>query len=343
MEMMKRRWGASAAALSTMAVGCAMMVGIDKDYHPRSCIDLLATCGPMGDESCCAITKVPGGMYDRGNDAQAPEPDPAPATVSDFRLDRFEITVGRFRKFVAAYPGSKPKTGAGAHPLIATSGWNAAWDMKLPADQAALRAELVNCDPQTSPQCFPTWTDKPEMNENLPMNTITWYEAFAFCAWDGGRLPTEAEWIYATAGGSEQRTYPWGSTAPDGVHSAYGCTEDGSGSQDCASTDILPVGSKPAGDGRFGQADLAGSLFEWNLDWYKSPYLTPCVNCACISCECTGCSSPGSVQVLRGGSWASTALLLSSSNIKDKFDSNRLAGSPALRLDYVGARCVRSP
>ena len=46
------------------------------------------------------------------------------------------------------------------------------------------------------------------------MNCVNWFEAYAFCIWDGGFLPSDTEWEYAAAGGSLQREYPWGSTAP---------------------------------------------------------------------------------------------------------------------------------
>ena len=90
----------------------------------------------------------------------------------------------------------------------------------------------------------------PGANESLPINCITWYEAFAFCAWDGGFLPTEAEWNYAAAGGSEQRAYPWSnpptSTTIDCSHANY---------DDCAAL------REPAGDGavnRVGSESPAG-------------------------------------------------------------------------------------
>jgi formylglycine-generating enzyme len=280
----------------------------------------LSSCGPNGDESCCASPVVAGGTYNRSNIPSYP------ATMSDFRLDRFEITVGRFRQFVAGYPGNKPAAGAGAHPLIPGSGWDSTLnDVNLPADQAALKS-VVKC-----PQ-FPTWTDMANGNEDLPMNCINWWVAFAFCAWDGGRLPTEAEWNYAAAAGSEQRQYPWGNAAPDATFAVYDCTGDGSAAQDCAFTDILKVGSRsPNGDGKWGQADLAGSVYEWNLDWWnldlKTSYLVPCNDCANLTTTQFG--------VIRGGGWFWGVLDLAS--------SFRNADGHGVNDRVLGARCARNP
>jgi len=286
---------------------------------PLSCTGLPSNCGPSADESCCNVKAVSGGTYNRSN---APS---APAMISDFRLDRFEITVGRFRKFVEAYPSNKPKANAGAHPLIAGSGWDAAWDANLPADQVALKSAL-KCD-----ATYQTWTDTPMANENLPMNCISWYEAFVFCAWEGGRLPTEAEWNYAAAGGNEQREYPWSNppnaTTIDVTYAVYMCAGDGSQAGICAFADILKVGSKsPKGDGRFGQADLAGSVWEWNLDVYDD-YNADCANCTNLSMI--------PLRMIRGGGWSQQAPLLLS--------SNRNVNSPELRGIYNGARCARTP
>jgi formylglycine-generating enzyme required for sulfatase activity len=171
-----------------------------------------------------------------------------------------------------------------------------------------------------SPPLLPTWTDAPGANENLPMNCVDWYDVFAFCAWDGGRLPTEAEWNSAAAGGGDQRDYPWGNTTPDGTYAVY-----------CPATpctfNVLTVGSKsPKGDGKWGQADLAGGMYEWNLDAWATAYSNPCSDCANLPL--------GSAEVLRGGSWFYDASHMLSSD-------HTLSEAPSYRGDSVGARCAR--
>jgi formylglycine-generating enzyme len=287
---------------------------------PASCVNLLEKCGPMQNESCCASLVVDGGTFNRSNDPIYP------ATLSSFRLDRFEVTVGRFRKFVEAYPTNKPAIDAGAHPLIEQSGWKEKWNDSLTADQMALRTALKTCG------AHPTWTDSATTQELLPINCVSWYEAFAFCAWDNARLATDAEWNYAAVGGNQQRYYPWSNPpsamliAPDVA--IYDCRGDGSAAQACALTDILAVGSlSPGGDGLWGHANLGGNMFEWLRDSYeptgKMP--VPCTDCADIT--------TASDQVVRGGGWASTS--------EDLMNTTRLPATPDLRDEQLGFRCAR--
>jgi formylglycine-generating enzyme len=266
------------------------------------------TCGPNGNGDCCAANLVPGGTYNRSNDASYP------ATVSSFRLDNYEITVGRFRKFVAGYPGNLPVAGAGKNPNDARdSGWDASWNAQMPADATALRS-AVGCDPRR------TWTDIAGSNESLPMTCITWHEAYAFCIWDGGRLPTEAEWNYAAAGGSEQREYPWSNPPSD-------LTIDSSYAVYGRASDTQKVGSRsPKGDGKWGQSDLAGDVWEWVTDWNATPYSKPCVNCSN--------STIADGRMFRGGGFADdpSGVLASS---RDHF------ALPMDRYIVGGARCAR--
>lgn len=271
---------------------------------------------------CCARNPVRGGTFYRSNDGSQP------ATVSDFKLDLFEVTVGRFRNFVNDGSGTRskpPAAGAGAHPAIANSGWTATMTSKLAFDTAEFVSEL-KCDANLA-----TWSDTPNGSETLPINCVDFYEAFAFCAWDGGRLPTEAEWNFAAAAGSAQRVYPWGATASPS-NACYDCacdgspTKSGAGSGQCARSDILPVGSFPAGAGKWGQRDLSGSVWEWTLDFYATPYPSPCTDCANLG--------SGSNRVLRGGSFTSIP--------SDGMTTVRNAsGVPAIRFPDTGFRCAR--
>jgi formylglycine-generating enzyme required for sulfatase activity len=268
--------------------------------QPR-CVGLASACGSAQDGTCCASALVPGGTFYRTYDGVDFTDQGYPATVSGFTLDKYEVTVGRFRQFFEAGNGTQanpPAAGAGAHPNIASSGWDSAWNSKLPADTAALR-QMLNCSEGAQ-----TWTDAPGANENKPLNCVDWFAAFAFCAWDGGRLPTEAEWNYAASGGSEQRYYPWSSPATsttiDSTYAVYGG----------GSTRAKFVGSKsPLGDGRWGHADLAGNVFEWMLDVYVDPYLSTCVDCARL----TG-ANLNAGHAVRGGDFNHGTTYLRSAN-----------------------------
>jgi formylglycine-generating enzyme required for sulfatase activity len=303
-----------------------------------SCMGLARTCGVNRGDDCCNSPVVPGDFpaesyfrsYDFAGDSNSGDVS-APASVSDFRLDKYEVTVGRFRAFVHAGTGTQanpPVSGAGAHLGIVGSGWDASWNNNLPATADAFAARL-KCD-----STFQTWTDTAADNEDRPINCVSWYEAMAFCVWDSGYLPTEAEWNYAAAGGSEQRAYPWskpaGALTLDASHASYevGSNCVGDGLPGCAITDLLVVGSKPAGDGRWGQSDLAGNVVELLLDW-NGAYPTPCTNCANLI--------PADFRVFRGGGFKDTAANLRT-GMRDFFDA-----FPASRAALFGVRCARPP
>jgi formylglycine-generating enzyme required for sulfatase activity len=211
-------------------------------------------------------------------------------------MDNYEITVGRFRKWVEALPASNPFEGSGKNPSDPSDPGYKDYHSHFFSQQSVKQA--VNCDAGLAQ----TWTDSPAGNEARPMNCIDWETAFAFCIWDGGRLPTEAEWNYVAAGGNQQRVYPWSSpatsTTVDGTRASYGATCASAGQPGC----IIPkVGSKPLGNSRWGQADMAGSVEEWVSDTYAEPY-SPAT---CTNCRHYAPLGDGS-WVLRGGSFSSS-------------------------------------
>jgi formylglycine-generating enzyme required for sulfatase activity len=301
--------------------------GTDAMQPPPSCQTAgpgRTNCGPHGDESCCASPVVDGGTFYRSYDDVTYTSQSDPATVSTFRLDRFEVTVGRFRQFVdRVVAGWLPPEGSGTHAYLnggsglngAEQGWVKAWDANLATTAAAWDTNLTTTCPTS-----PTWTGAPE----LPVNCVTWYEAYAFCIWDSGFLPSEAEWNYAAAGGAEQRVYPW-SSPPTSTDIA--CGDANYANQPTCGTAPWKGGTaSPAGDGKWGQADLAGNVREWVLD-SNGAYTDPCNDCATIL--------PNSLIVTRGGSFADPAMFVLS--------SYRPYDSPVYRDSGIGVRCARSP
>jgi formylglycine-generating enzyme required for sulfatase activity len=270
----------------------------------------------------------------------------APATVSSFGLDKYDVTVGRFRRFRNAVSppdggtGWLPDAGAGKHAhlhggaglsnVASGGGTEPGWNPDDDTYVQPLDTNLTGCAPST-------WTPTPENAENLPISCVDWAEAYAFCIWDGGFLPSEAEWEYAAAGGNLELAYPWGSTDPStqlNAYAIYGCSYEASAGVCSGVVNIAPVGTATAGAGFWGQLDLAGEMNQWALDWYDvntstEPYVVPCSDGAYLT------PSPTSTRVIRGGDFNSA--------LDFCIPPYRNFTNPLNRNASVGFRCARTP
>ena len=288
---------------------------------PDSC-NHLSGCGE-DQVSCCTSDPVSATTFLMTYDSELSGEKSVERSVGAFSLDRFEVTVGRFSEFLLSYDGlNKPAEGAGAAPGVLNSGWQTVWseDPRLMAPNAdSLRAGIQACGPG--------WNAEPD----IPVRCVNWFAAAAFCIWDGGRLPSEAEWMAAAVGGEEQREYPWttseSSLPLDQSHACYLDTEhtwDGP----------QPVGFRPQGAGRFGHQDLIGNVGEWVADVYHTELSpTDCALRANHNAAACKRESDTALRVAKGGSYGST-----SARVMTAF---RGSDEPSRRNALIGFRCVR--
>jgi formylglycine-generating enzyme required for sulfatase activity len=169
---------------------------------------------------------VPGGTFVMGADGEGEEDErPAHAvTVKAFLLDRTEVTNQAYKECVEA---------AACTPYVPVAA-------SFGAEEKAFRGP------------------------NQPVVGVSWFQAEAYCAFRGKRLPTEAEWERA-ARGDDGRRYAWGNEPPDPlILACFGRNPKAKGA-------TMPVGSYPKGQGPYGHLDLTGNVWEWVADVYD-PY-----------------------------------------------------------------------
>jgi formylglycine-generating enzyme required for sulfatase activity len=179
---------------------------------------------------------------------------------------------------------------------------------------------------------------------NHPVVHIAYEDAIAYCQWAGKRLPTEAEFEFASRGGLDRKRYAWGDEfMPGGRHMAntfQGHFPDTNTAEDHY-RGTAPVGSFPANG--YGLFDMAGNVWEWTSDWYRPDYYQTLAATGEIAINPQGPADsfdpnePGvQKKVQRGGSYLCT----------DQYCARYIAGGRGKgELDtgtnHLGFRCVR--
>jgi len=233
---------------------------------------------------------IPGGTFSMGGDNDQARQDEFPkheVKLNGFFMDVTEVTNAQFAKFVAA-------TG-----YVTTAEKDINWeDLKkqLPSDTPKPEPEtlkaaslvFVPTEGEVSLQDYSQWWswshganwNHPQGKDsnivgkdNLPVVHISWDDANAYCKWSGKRLPTEAEWEYASRGGLVKNVYTWGNERVDEgkIHCNYfqGNFPHNNQGSDGFTGSATVKSFAPNG---YGLYDMGGNVWEWCADKYNNLY-----------------------------------------------------------------------
>ena len=253
--------------------------------------------------------EVPGGSFTLGAMyepwAYDNELEPHETELSAFRIDRVPVTNGEFAEFVE-------DKGYRSHKVWSDEGW--AWrereDVVAPAywEQSSFGWERIRFGRR---EPITPWE---------PVQHVSFHEAEAFAHWAGKRLPTEVEWERAAAWHDHEGKfrYPWGQ-AWMGFEASL----------DRRRYSPAPAGSYAGGVSPVGCVQMAGDVWEWTSSTFEPypgflPFPYP---------ECSEVNFGDDVRVLRGGSWATDALVARA--------SFRRWEGPERRELFAGFRCAQ--
>lgn len=179
-------------------------------------------------------------------------------TVPGFFLDRHEVTIGDYEKFLTA------------------ARENPDWKQWVPEEARSTKTSVASLEPRD-------WTEilrrarknekyqEQKISRDFPVFNVDYPSAVAYARWKGRRLPTMDEWLRA-AGGDQGLAYPWG-TQPASQRANLGLARDEASTQDRGDGYFnASPGEKFSGDrGPYGHFDLGGNVSEWAVGPFQRP------------------------------------------------------------------------
>jgi len=298
---------------------------------------------------------IPGGTFTMGGRSAESSQDEFPrhqVTVNSFLMDATEVTNAQFKKFVE-------ETG-----YVTTAERPVDWEelkkqvppgTPKPPDSLLLPGSLLFRKTTTAVNLndYSQWwewktganwkhPDGPDSDVQHKMNHpavhVSWYDAQAYAAWAGKRLPTEEEWEWASSGGDPNAVYPWGNTPTTEATSKANFWQGGfpyeNKLEDGFAT-TAPVGTYPPN--KFGLFDMAGNVWEWCSDVYDPRgYLTMPEEKLPTSPRNPETQNPNIEYTLRGGSF-----LCNDSYCSGYLVSRRRGSTPDSGHQHSGFRCVQ--
>jgi formylglycine-generating enzyme len=313
-----------------------------------------------GKSSYAGMVKIPGGDYQMGAADKEGRPDEYPqhpVHVDGFYMDATEVTNAQFMEFVKA-------TG-----YITTAERTPDWaELKKqlppgtpkPADSLLVAASLVFTPPakpvaMNDVSQWWQWVKganwkHPEGpassikgKENYPVVQVSYDDAMAYAKWAGKRLPTEAEWEFAARAGLTNQPFTWGSEPVEKGQPKANIWQGHFPDRNTATDGfarIAPVRSFAAN--AYGLYDIAGNVWEWCSDWYRSDYYKQTaakrvVNPAGPAASYDPDEPTVPKRVVRGGSFLCHASYCASYRV-----SARMKTSPDTGLEHTGFRCVKN-
>ncbi len=364
--------GVDQESLSCSSVSRTKVLMGESDLN-KSYLGAIDSIAPDPDKtnSFDAMVKIQGGVFEMGGDrppgfedmpeTALPQGDELPkhsVQVSDFWMDKHEVTNAEFKAFVEA-------TG-----YITVAERPIDWeemkkqlppDTPKPPEENLQPASLVfEYAPKSASRdnLGNWWSFKPQVDwrhprgpgstidglDNYPVVHVSWYDAMAYAKWAGKRLPTEAEWEYAMRGGIHEAMYPWGNEKTNSGKYYANYLQGEFPYSNTASDGFertAPVKSFPPNG--YGLYDMAGNVWEWTNDWYSGKYYYELSQAGGIAIDPQGpqesfelYNNDEKKKSIRGGSF-----LCNDDWCSGFRNARRMRNTPDTSMEHIGFRCVR--